>query len=102
MSRRNDIFHIVDIYKGNSNTRGTTKRKASSSELLKLPAGSPVYVYRDITQSWEGLYPFIGIYEETKVVQLPHRQKNFRSTIVRAKSGSIFETHVHFTNDDED
>lgn len=29
------------------------KGKESTAELQKLPAGAPVYVQRDITQSWQ-------------------------------------------------
>lgn len=67
----------------------TPKGKESSLDLHDLPAGAPVFVWRESSDSWEGPYLFINIEGETVVVQLPHGRKLSRSTVVKAKNGSI-------------
>ncbi len=61
------------------------KGKEYNAELNKLPAGAPVYVYRDRSKSWEGPFPFLNIDGETVVVQLPKGRKLFRSCVVKPK-----------------
>lgn len=55
------------------------KAKETSAALHNLPAGSPVFVYRTKTKSWEGPLRFISIEGEAVVVQLKNRQRIFRS-----------------------
>lgn len=63
---------------------GGPKAKESSEELSRLPAGSPVYVYRNTNKKWDGPFPFIQIHGETVVVQMPSGRKVFRSNVVRS------------------
>ncbi|CDF37987.1 unnamed protein product [Chondrus crispus] len=65
---------------------GGPKAKENSEELSRLPAGSPVYVYRNTTEKWDGPYPFIHIDGETVVVQLPRGRKIFRSNVVKPQT----------------
>lgn len=58
-----------------------------SSALHKLPAGSPVLVWREKLQSWEGPFPFISKDGETAFVQLPHGRNIFPSRVVRLTNG---------------
>lgn len=70
------------------------KGKERSERLRKLPAGSPVLIYRTKTKSWEGPFKFISIEDETAVVQLNRGRKIFRSTCVRPLVDSDLE-HDH-------
>lgn len=55
----------------------------SSTSLRSLLAGSPVYVYRTRSNSWEGPFPLIQIEGETVVLQLPFGRRIFRSNVVK-------------------
>ena len=76
------------------------KGKEQSSELYKLPAGSPVYVYREVSKSWEGPFPFINIDGETVVVQLPHGRRIFRSSVIKPANGSVLEDVAFYLNNE--
>lgn len=69
---------------------GGPKAKENSEELSRLPAGSPVYVYRKTTEKWDGPFPFIHIDGETVVVQLPRGRKIFRSNVVKPQNSPSF------------
>ncbi len=59
------------------------KAMEHSEKLRNLPAGSPVYVYRQKSNKWEGPFLFIEIQGETVTVQQPSGRKIFRSTVVK-------------------
>ena len=55
-------------------------------ELRKLPAGSPVMVYRPKSKKWEGPFPMVSIDDGIVVVQMPRGRKLFRSSLVKSVS----------------
>lgn len=66
-------------------------RKEHSNELSKLPARSPLYMFRQKSNKWEGPFSFIQLEGETDVVQMPAGRKIFRSHVVKAKVPSDLE-----------
>ena len=64
-------------------TSGLPVSNEQEQELIKLPAGSPVLIYRNADKKWEGPFPFISIDGNTVVVQLPRGRKIFRSNAVK-------------------
>lgn len=63
---------------------GSPKGMEQEENLTKLPAGSPVMVYRNAQKKWEGPFPFVSIDGNTAVIQLPRGRKIFRSTAVKS------------------
>lgn len=51
-------------------------------DLESLSPGSPILLFRDHSNRWEGPFPFISIDGDTVVVQLPSGRKIFRSHVV--------------------
>lgn len=78
------------------------KGKEASAKLHSLPAGAPVLVWRETSESWEGPLPFINIDGETVVFQLPHGRKIFRSTVMKPTTGSLFKeiNSAYYTTDE--
>lgn len=67
------------------------KGKEMSERLLKLPAGSPVLVYRTKPKEWTGPHKFISVRGETAVVQLDRGRRIFRSTCVKPYTESAMD-----------
>lgn len=76
--------------------KGTSKRRKSfglrhfkgtrvveqSADVLKLPAGAPVLIYRTRTNRWERPFNLISIEIETVVVKMPCGRRISRPTFV--------------------
>lgn len=83
---------------GLKHTHGS-KGLEESENLRKLPAGAPVYVFRQKSNCWEGPFSFIEITGETVVVQMPSGRKIFRSTVVKPANKSLLdENHDRHSN----
>ena len=65
---------------------GGPKAKEQEQELQRLPAGSPVLVYREKSKKWEGPFPFVTVDGSTVVVQMPTGRKIFRSSVVKSSN----------------
>lgn len=52
-------------------------------DLMKLPHGADVLIFREKQKKWTGPHKFISIEGDTVVVQLPHGRKIFRSHVVK-------------------
>lgn len=81
--------------------KGIPIRGEISEKFLKLPAESPVYVYRAHRKRWEGPFPFIQIDGETVVVQLSPGRRIFRKNVVKPviwsnlKATPFYETSIN-------
>lgn len=71
-----------------------TRAKENSIQLQKLPAGSPVIIYRTRSKTWKGKCPLSNIDNETVCLQLDRRRKIFRSTTVRPQIDSLLNDPI--------
>lgn len=100
LSRDQEIYKaIVEVEKLTSR-RGISfdikhtagpKGRDVSHELRKLPAGSPVLVYRKNKKGWCELYRFVSVDGETAVIQTSRECKIFRLTCVKPYTKSDME-----------
>lgn len=67
---------------------GGPKRFERSVQILSLPAGSPVLVYKTASKTWEGPFPFENIDGEMIFVQLKKGGKLFRSNCIKPWASS--------------
>ena len=62
----------------------SNQAQQQEEDLQKLPAGSPVLVYREGTKKWEGPFPFISVDKVVAAVQLPSGRKLYRTSVVKS------------------
>lgn len=61
-----------------------------SEQLMNLPEGSPVLLFKTEYKRWEGSYKFVSLESETVIIQLYRDHKIFRSTCFKPCMPSLF------------